>query len=273
MSDSTTLKKRTLGSTGLEVSPLVVSSGYGLDGAGVELARERGVNFFHISGREGNGFAEAVGRAARADREGTVVSLHSYARAGGWLRRKVEKELKRLGIDRLDVVFLGYWQLAPSGWALDEARRLKERGLIGAIGVACHDRPLFAEYAARGVFDVLMVRYNAAHRGAESEVFDALAEENRPGIATYTTTRWGDLMNEKKMPGGESPPPPADCYRFAMTHEAVDAVFCAPKNSEELIPALDAMDRGPLGEEELNRMRRIGDHIHANHGKPFYEKF
>ena len=39
----------------------------------------------------------------------------------------------------------------------------------------------------------LMVRYNAAHRGAESEVFAALGA-NRQAIIAYTATRWGLLL-------------------------------------------------------------------------------
>ena len=34
-----------------------------------------------------------------------------------------------------------------------------------------HTRKLAAEMASSGLLDVIMVRYNAAHRGAEEEIF------------------------------------------------------------------------------------------------------
>jgi aryl-alcohol dehydrogenase-like predicted oxidoreductase len=125
-----------------------------------------------------------------------------------------------------------------------------------------HQRRLFPKIAADRQFDLFHVRYNAAHRGAENDIFPHLPDENRPGIISYTATRWGQLLNPKKMPPGEPVPAPSDCYRFALSHPAVDVCLCGPRNMDQMQAALPALELGPLDEGDMERMRRIGDYVH-----------
>jgi len=119
-------------------------------------------------------------------------------------------------------------------------------------------------------FDLFHVRYNAAHRGAEEDIFEKMPDRNRPGLVTYTATRWGDLVQPKRMPRGEEPLRGADCYRFDSSHPMVDVCITGPKNREEMREALAALDLGPLTEEERARIRRIGDHEHADFKGRFF---
>ena len=121
-------------------------------------------------------------------------------------------------------------------------------------------------------FDVFMLRYNAASRGAERDVFPHLPESPRPGIVAYTATRWGNLLDPKKMPAGEQPPAARDCYRFALSHPAVSLVLCGPANGEQMREALGALDAGPLDADEIARMQRIGDHLYSRYKPRFGEK-
>jgi aryl-alcohol dehydrogenase-like predicted oxidoreductase len=110
------------------------------------------------------------------------------------------------------------------------------------------------------------VRYNAVHRGAEQEIFPHLATRSvseRPGLVTYTTTRWGHLCNPKRTPPGEPTPTGTDCYRFAITRPEVDLCISGPKDTEQMRQALAALDRGPMDDDELAWMRRVGDHIYG----------
>ena len=111
--------------------------------------------------------------------------------------------------------------------------------------------------------DILMVRYNAAHRGAEQDVFPHLPGERPPGVTTYTATRWGQLLQAKKMPPGESPMSAADCYRFALSSPHVDLCLVGPKSEQEMDEALTVLDNEPFSGEELARIHRIGDHVHG----------
>lgn len=95
-------------------------------------------------------------------------------------------------------------------------------------------------------------------------MFPNLPEKGAPGIVSFTNTRWGDLLDPKKMPAGVSSPPSApDCYRFVLSHPAVQVAICGPKNDEEMAMGLTALKAGTMDEEELERMRRIGDHVHG----------
>ena len=42
-----------------------------------------------------------------------------------------------------------------------------------------------------------------------------------------------------------------------------------PRNIEEMRQALKALQLGPLSGDELTRVQRIGDHVHANYRRFF----
>jgi predicted aldo/keto reductase-like oxidoreductase len=141
--------------------------------------------------------------------------------------------------------------------------------LFRFLALGGHQRKLFPELAREGVFDLFHVRYNAAHRGAEEEVFPLIQGEARPGIVTYTATRWGHLIKPKKMPPGETPPPASHCYRFVLSNPAVDVCMSGPKDMSQMEEALKVLDLGPLDPTEMERMKQIGDHVHT-HGGMFF---
>jgi predicted aldo/keto reductase-like oxidoreductase len=95
------------------------------------------------------------------------------------------------------------------------------------------------------IFDVFHLRYNAAHRGAETEVFDQLSNQGKPGIVSYTATRWGQLLNPKKVPPGEKPLSASDCYRFVLSNPNVDICMCGPRDRGQMKEALRSLELGP----------------------------
>jgi hypothetical protein len=107
-----------------------------------------------------------------------------------------------------------------------------------------------------------MIRYNAAHRGAEQEVFGALGDR-KPAIISYTATRWGMLLQPVPRAGYRHGLPAGDCYRFALSHPAVDTVLCAARTPAELAEDVGAALHGPLDEPRLAELRRFGDAVHA----------
>jgi aryl-alcohol dehydrogenase-like predicted oxidoreductase len=118
------------------------------------------------------------------------------------------------------------------------------------------------------VLDALMIRYNAAHRGAEAEVFpitDALA---MPVIA-YTCLRWGALLRPtpEDPPGWRVPRAPA-WYRWVLQNPAVTVALAAPEDGEELDEDLSLLDPWePLPPDEYAAMSAHGDRVrlHAPH--------
>jgi aryl-alcohol dehydrogenase-like predicted oxidoreductase len=213
---------------------------------------------------------------ARKNRESVVLTVQSYSRVAALLAPSVELALRRVGIDHFDCLLLGMWNKPPGASLVEAAQRLKEQGKVRHLILSTHNRPSlqghFAEFeAGRSPFDVFMLRYNAVHRGAESDVFPHLPEGPRPGIIAYTATRWGHLLDPAKMPPGVEPPNARDCYRFALSHSAVTLSLCGPANRDQMQEALRALDDGPLSPDEMARMQAIGDHVYGKYKPQFAE--
>jgi aryl-alcohol dehydrogenase-like predicted oxidoreductase len=105
-----------------------------------------------------------------------------------------------------------------------------------------------------------MIRYNAAHPGAESDIFPHL-QKRQPAIVAYTATSWRKLLSQPR--GFDEPAATAgDCYRFCLSSPHVDVVLTGPRNTDELRQNLAAVEKGPLSAEELGWMRRLGKAVH-----------
>jgi aryl-alcohol dehydrogenase-like predicted oxidoreductase len=256
-----------LGRTGLRCSALGLGSSFGVGEHDLERAFERGVNYFYWGSIRKSWFGRGVKRLARGRREEMVIAVQSYTRVAALLRPSVERALRSLAIDYADLLILGWWNAPPPPRILEAVERLRERGKIRHLLVSCHHRPAFAEHARRPAVGALMVRYNAAHPGAEDEVFPQLGERP-PGVVAYTATRWGDLLQPRLMPEGEATPRASDCYRFALAHPAVDVCLAGPADSAQLDEAMAALDRGPMREDELAWMRRVGVHVRKHARRP-----
>jgi len=117
-------------------------------------------------------------------------------------------------------------------------------------------------------FDIVHFRYNAAHPGAEADIFPNLPSENRPGLVSFTATSWGQLLGKTSLPGffnggyrlpkNQRAPTAADCYRYVLSRPEVDVCLTGPANSAQLDQALEALALGPMREDELAWMRRVG---------------
>jgi aryl-alcohol dehydrogenase-like predicted oxidoreductase len=255
---------RVLGRTGLEVSRIGLAGGYKIPARAVEKAvAEYGINYFYWETRK-PGMGQALRSLSARDRQSLVIAIQTYDHLGFWAKGSVEKALSALAIERADILLLGWFNRMPSRRILDATARLKDEGKIGFVGVTGHNRKFHGMLAHKSdsLIDVLQIRYSAAHRGAEDEVFRGLLKD-RPGITTYTATRWGKLLKASKMPPGEKPLTAADCYRFVLSHPAVDVCIAGPRTEQEMDEGLVALDQGPLNEDEMARARRIGDHVHG----------
>jgi aryl-alcohol dehydrogenase-like predicted oxidoreductase len=146
---------------------------------------------------------------------------------------------------------------------LDKALRLKERGLARHLCVSAHDRSVFRHHLDQEVFDLIMVRYNAAHRGAESDVFPWLDRAERPGVICYNATRWGHLFDPRWMPPGGRLPRSVDLYRYVLSNPKIEMVLTAPETFEQLEENMKALEMGPVSAEEKAWLEAIGDQVRA----------
>jgi predicted aldo/keto reductase-like oxidoreductase len=128
--------------------------------------------------------------------------------------------------------------------------------------VSAHDRSTYKAHLDRNVFDLIMVRYNAAHRGADRDVFPFLPEDHPPGVICYNSTRWGNLFDPQWMPDGERTPTPVDLYRYVLSNPHIQMVLTAPETFDQLKENVKTLEAGPVTDEERQWLERIGDHVH-----------
>jgi aryl-alcohol dehydrogenase-like predicted oxidoreductase len=235
-----------------------ISASYGLDEAGVREALDLGANYIFWSPAKKH-LKRIVKDVVARDRDRFVLAtgpiLGFFA---GSVRRAAEWALRESGSDYLDVlqVFWAGKMSALTESVVGEMVRLRQEGKVRAIGVSIHDRKRAARLAAEGPLDFFMIRYNAAHPGAEVDIFPHLPEQ-KPVIAAYTATCWTKLLKPPK--GWNGPAATAgDCFRFCLTNQHVDLVISAPKTAAEMRENLRALEQGPLSEVEMTRMRALG---------------
>lgn len=260
------LEQRTLGQTGCRVGRLGISSSYRADRAVFEEAFEYGCTYFNwgtfIRGRsaEFRQFMQQVVRQGK--RQQIFLGLLSYSHSKFLSTRFLHSALGQLGTDYVDGLLLGYFSSRPPRRLLDWSLAMKEQGVVRSIGITTHNRKLVAPLAAEGEIDYFHLRYNAVHRGAEEDVFPHLGEQ-RPGLVTFTATCWGKLMDPRKMAEGVTPPTAGDCYRYVLTNEYVDVCMMGVKDRQMLRDNLRTIEKGPMSEEEMTRMRDIGDYLYS----------
>jgi aryl-alcohol dehydrogenase-like predicted oxidoreductase len=240
----------------------------------VLYALGRGVNFLNWCGAS-DGLSRAVAQLGPR-RAGVTVCAQFEARTATEARAELAHVLRELGTDHLDVLTFYYveeraeWeQLIGPGGALAYCAGARRAGQVGMLGLTSHQRALAAEAARSGLLDLLMVRYNAAHRGAEAEVFPVTRALGLPVIA-YTCLRWGALLRgTPDDPPGFAPPGAPAWYRFVLQGPAVTVALMAPESRAELEEDLRVLDApGPLSAEEHARLAEHGRRV-RRHGGPF----
>jgi aryl-alcohol dehydrogenase-like predicted oxidoreductase len=241
---------------------LGLSGSFGLDETGCREALER-VQYVFWSPRM-KGLTPALRDALARDRGRYVVATGPLLGFfPGSLRKAVENTRRTLGIDAIDVFQL-FWlgkMSAFTGAVQAEMAALREEGKVRWLCVSIHDRPRAGRLAADSVLDALMIRYNAAHPGAEQEIFPHLATRH-PAIVAYTVTAWRKLLSAPKGWSGKVPTA-GDCYRFCLSSPHVDVALTGPRTVAQLRENLAGLERGPLSAEEEAWMRAFGRAVHG----------
>ncbi len=254
-----------LGNTSIAVNRLGMSATYRPGKGAIYKALDEGINYFFYYGFDTQ-MISVLRDVLKNNRENYTVATGAYnlLLPKPNLRRTLEKRLRQLRTDYIDVfLFLGVMKEKHfSDHVREELYRLREEGKILCIGISTHNRKFAGKLVADGVLDVIMMRYNAAHRGAEHEIFPYLNEYN-PGVVSYTATRWRYLLRRPSgWPKDGRIPTAGMCYRFVLSNPHIDVCMTAPSNEKQLKENLAALRKGPLCEEEMEFMRKFGDAVH-----------
>ncbi|MCW8195763.1 aldo/keto reductase [Proteobacteria bacterium 005FR1] len=200
------LPKRKLGSTGIEVSVLGLGTvKLGRDqgvkypnrftipddreaASIIALAHDLGINLIDTAPAYGNS-EERLGKLLKGQRDKWIIcdkageefengqSSHDFS--ARHLRHSVERSLRRLDTDYLDVVLLhsdGRDKEIVEQGALDTLAQLKKEGLIRAIGMS--SKTIEGGLLAAQYSDCMMVTFNLNEQ-AESAVIDYCRENNK----------------------------------------------------------------------------------------------
>ena len=139
--------------------------------------------------------------ATKADRD-----LQTCDFSGEQIRRSVERSLRLLGLDRLQIVHLhdpehSTWEqiTAPDG-AIQTLLDLKREGVIGFIGLAGGPADLMQRYVETGAFDLLVThnRYTLLNRSG-SALIDAAASR---GMGVLNAAPYGSGLLAKGPDSG-----------------------------------------------------------------------
>lgn len=213
---------RPLGRTGLDVSSVCVGTsalgsfpaqyGYEVDEdtavATIHRVFEGPFTFIDTSNEYGGGASEErIGRAiaeAGGIPEGVVIATKvdpipgTTDFSGDRVRRSVEESLERLGLDRLQLVYLhdpekiSFEEGVAPGGPLEALIELRDQGVIASLGVAGGPIDLELQYLATDAFDAVIShnRYTLVEQTAEPLLDDAA----RRGVAFVNAAPFGGGM-------------------------------------------------------------------------------
>ncbi len=244
----------------------------GLAPADVRHALDRGINFLNWCGNP-DALSETIAELGPRRRE-VAVCVQFEARTAVDAREELRRILDELRTDYVDMLTFYYveaeeeWrEIIGPGGALEYCREARAAGQVRMLGLTGHQRPLAAEWTRSGLLDMLMIRYNAAHRGAEREVFPVTQALGLP-VVTYTALRWGALLRPTRDdPEGFAVPRAPAWYRFALQNQAATVVLMAPESREELEEDLKLLEAdGPLNAEEYEALAAHGLRVRGNAG-------
>lgn len=264
MSETPTFARRPVAALGREVTRMGLATNFGLSEHGVNTAIERGVDYFFWASFRSAPSTKVLRESFPRLREKLVIATGTTI---GWfsgtLRGTVERTLRKLNTDYIDVFQLNWLGVASaySEGHLEELMKLRDEGKIRKIGISIHDRARAGKLALDSPIDLFMIRYNAAHPGAERDIFPHLAKRS-PAVVAYTATAWQRLF---KRPSGwnGAPATAVDCYRFCLSSPHVDVVLTGPQTEEQLLENLTALEKGAFTPEEDERMRAFGRAVHG----------
>lgn len=199
-------------------------------------------------------------------RKSIFVATGSESRQPEQLRDYFDRVRRLLKTDILDAFFLEY--VSPNEdpdllqAALTELRSWQSKGQLRYVGASSHHRSTALRLIEEQSLDVLMLRYNMAHRKIEADVLPAALEAKLP-IVAFTCTRWGSLL--KGHPGwtGEIPTA-ADCYRYALHHPAVQIALTGSATRQQLTENLNGLKSLPLTPAELKQWQAYGDLVYGS---------
>ncbi|WP_066639100.1 aldo/keto reductase [Desulfolucanica intricata] len=198
------MKYRTLGKTGLKVSVIgfggipVQRVTAGEAEAIINRALDLGINFFDTA-RGYTDSEEKLGAVLRKRRKEAVIATKSMARTGEGMTADIQKSLKTLGVDYIDLYQLhnvkdkdALEQALSSGGALAVLKEAQKDGVVRHIGITGHVREILLEALKEEDLETVQFPFNAVEADGAQELLD-LCEKRAAGIIVMKPLAGGAL--------------------------------------------------------------------------------
>ena len=216
------MKKRTLGRTGLEVSPIAIGGaafayvhratgwdplsedGRRVVHATINAALDQGINYIDTAPAYGNGHSETlVGEVMRTRRSGCVLASkvwYELDRRG--VLDSVNASLKRLRTDHIDILQIHGRMYTPAevdriltGGPSTRCSSLREAGKIGHIGITTEEPWTVLPFLEHEAVEVYQIAYNIIYQAAARHFLIEAAKVNA-GVVTMRTMTSGIFQRE-----------------------------------------------------------------------------
>lgn len=242
-----------LGASGIEVSRLCIgtgSNGWGGSSNQTRLGFERCVDLLHYAYDRGITFWDSADQYGshphvqealrRVGSDNVVVTTKTTSRTPKDVEADVHRFLREQGRGYLDIVLLHC--LTEPDWprryrgAMETLSRLKEKGLIRALGVSCHNFGAFRQAAQETWVEVVLARINYAGVSMDAtpdEVIPVLDEMHDAGKGIY---------GMKVVGNGRLTGDVRKAVRFVMNLPSVDALVIGMQSEAEIDENVDLVE-------------------------------
>jgi len=269
------MEKRVLGRTGWNVT--VISFGaIKLPRASQEectevlnRALDLGVNFVDTADCYGDS-EEKIGRALKRRRKEFYLATKVDQRDGEGARKTLERSLKRLQCDTIDLIQLhdcrdyDYDMAMAPGGVYEELKKAQTEGKVREIGITCHSSINTMRKAIEsGKFATIMVSYNLLDRERVGTEVIPSAHEHGMGVIAMKPLAGGRLADARELAdlkAGEMSLAQM-ALRFILSNEMVTCAIPGVTKVSELEQNLKVAEKvQKLSAEEMRELvKRVGD--------------
>ncbi len=253
----------TLGPTGIKATRLAQGTGWNGGGRSSEHSRlgvkvftelirhgaDQGIAFFDTADLYGS--QPYLGTALKGvSRDKYILMSKIWPRKEYWnspsggAKEEVDRFRKELNTDVLDICLIhcmtdGQW---PTTFEhiRDELSELKQKGVVRAVGVSCHDHEALKVAAAHPWVDVVLARINNVGKGAEMD----LSPEQVAPVLKQARANGKVVLGMKLFGAGAlAKPEQKDAsLKYVFQNQLVDAVtigMMRPKEVDDTIQRID----------------------------------
>ena len=312
------MEYRTLGQTGLKVSEIGMGC-EGFVGKSYEQVKEMvdameagGVNCIDLYTPDPQ-VRSNMGRALEGRREKFVLQAHlcSVWKDGQYQRTRVlsevqegfQEQLRLLNTSCVEIGMIHYvdsladWETVRTGGVMAYAQELRDKGVIGCIGMSSHNPEVALAAVNSGLIQVLMFSVNPCYdlQPADEDVEQLWNEKNyeKPlvnmapqrqalyetcqrlgvGITVMKAFGGGDLLSETLSPAGKALTL-YQCLHYALTRPGVASVMSGARTLEEVKQSI-AYEQAPEEERDyaaafaaLPKISWVGHCMYCGHCAP-----